>query len=204
MEKKQPHLIMMIGAPASGKSTWIREFTAQHADENWLHLDEDAITEAYCGEVGESYHEIHQGPDQAMHRKAFHDRYLEVIGTALAEGRNIICDRNNHTAEIRREVLALAEQSGHDYYKEAVYFPIDYATAKVRAENRSAQREAEGLDPRPIPDHVLEKRIADIEANLPTDAEGYDAPMRVIDTRKPVASVCEAQPVSKEKEGQKR
>jgi predicted kinase len=91
-----PHVIMLIGAPASGKSTWILENNRDHTI-----ISTDDLIDAWASEMGLTYSEAwKQGDLKDFERQAkasFHE--------ALAADKNIIIDRTNMSKKIRRKFL---------------------------------------------------------------------------------------------------
>ena len=140
---------MLIGVPASGKSTW-RLNNAARSD----HIESmDDYSIWWADQVGITYH-------QAV-RYAYKDAKLAVetaAAMAFLLNKNVIKDSTNTTVKSRRK--SLARVPSH-YHKTAVYFttPLDLLD---RLQNRS----------RFVPYSVVEYML--LQLTPPTLSEGFD------------------------------
>lgn len=90
--KGQPRLILTVGVPGSGKSTWVR-----HADPNeWEVLSIDAIRTRLLEQKGidPSIPQNHFRPDILRTAQTI---LTEKVDTAIAAGKSIVIDQNNLT-----------------------------------------------------------------------------------------------------------
>ena len=136
-----PELIILVGLPGSGKSTYYRaHFAATHA-----HISKDLMPNA----------------------RRRDDRQEREIAAALAEGKSVVVDNTNPSAEVRAPLVAIGRRHGARIV--AIYFETDVRTAIMR--NR--QREGRAR----VPDVAIfatRKKLVP-----PTPEEGFDE-VRVI------------------------
>jgi len=151
----KPILLVLVGLPYSGKSTYrAKVLPCLVADRPTIVLSGDDFIDKVAAAEGKRYDEVweeYKGVAEAYVRENFR--------TAVEAGLNIIWDQTNLGLKKRRSILAQAP----GYTKMAVYFELDEETEKAR---RLARPE------RFIPEAVT----AQMRANyvLPTLAEGFD------------------------------
>ncbi len=150
-EKSMPKLYMLIGVPASGKSTWIKN---QEWPSNTVVVSSDLFIDDHATKEGKTYNEV------------FND-YIK-IATKLMENQvliaqandcNIVWDQTNTSAKSRKAKLAMLP----NYEKIAVFF-----------QTPEPEVLAWRLDSRPgksIPWNVMRSMIENLQA--PTDDEGF-------------------------------
>ncbi|HEY6139341.1 MAG TPA: ATP-binding protein [Thermoanaerobaculia bacterium] len=104
-------LIIFIGLPGSGKSTYYRaHFAATHA-----HVSKDLMPNA----------------------RRRDDRQEREIAAALSEGKSVVVDNTNPTADVRAPLIALGRRHGARIV--AVYFETDVKTAIMRNRQREGR-----------------------------------------------------------------
>lgn len=121
-------LIILIGPPASGKSTWRAKFLAGQTEE-WVVASTDDLVEEWAAERGLTYDEAHGKAPWGQFNKTFKYAYRN----ALNAGKNVIIDRTSMSAKNRK-----------DYFKnlpegtevEAVVFVVDDVELKRRMQAR--------------------------------------------------------------------
>jgi predicted kinase len=134
-------LIILVGLPGSGKSTYYRaHFAATHA-----HVSKDLMPNA----------------------RRRDDRQEREIAAALSEGKSVVVDNTNPTADVRAPLIALGRRHGARIV--AVYFETDVKTAIMR--NRRREGKAR------VPDVAIFATRKKLVA--PTLEEGFDE-VRVI------------------------
>ncbi len=134
-------LIILVGLPGSGKSTYYRaHFAATHA-----HVSKDLMPNA----------------------RRRDDRQEREIAAALSEGKSVVVDNTNPTADVRAPFIALGRRHGARIV--AVYFETDVKTAIMR--NRRREGKAR------VPDVAIFATRKKLVA--PTLEEGFDE-VRVI------------------------
>lgn len=123
---KKPELIVLIGLPACGKTT----FSNQEKYKDYVKVSIDGVLmEMY---PGHTYNEAYKKANHKEISKIFKERYF----TALKEGVSIIVDKTNLTSKSRRKLLATV---GKDYTKIAVVFDYDLDELKRRNEKRNKE-----------------------------------------------------------------
>ncbi len=147
---------MLVGLPASGKSTWILDYKSKHPDFDFQVVSSDDIIE----ERG-----LHEGLDY----NASHSKH---IGFAIAEmdrrfkryvkdGANIIHDQTNLTVKTRKIHLALIK----GYLASAVVFTPSHREWTRRIEKRKNE------SGKIIPDLVINDMTRRFE--FPRKKEGF-------------------------------
>lgn len=139
-------LIMMIGCPASGKSTIANEISKSFPFEI---LSADLIREEITGSV----------EDQSKNKEVFNILY-ERLKENLREGKNVILDNTNINKEYRGMVF--------NHIKDINCTKIAYLCTK----NEEDLHKDNLFRPHPVPDHIIDKFIRLFE--MPSLAEGFD------------------------------
>lgn len=152
----QPLYIILIGAPGSGKSTFIKALS-EHLKLTIGSTDDQV--DDYAFNHGITY-------SQAMQKINFKHlkRNMEAhVLDAVKRGLHVVIDQTNMNKKSRREKL---EWASTRHVKVAVSFDVDVKVLLERIEKRSA---ATGKD---IPKHVFFSMLKKYEA--PTKDEGFD------------------------------
>jgi predicted kinase len=133
--------VILIGLPAAGKTSFYRErFAATHD-----HVSKDLMRHA-------------RRPDR---------RQEQLVAESLSEGRSVVVDNTNPSAEVRAPLIRLAR--AHGAQVTGYYFPTDAADALRR--NRARQ------GPERVPDVAIFASRKRLEP--PSAAEGFDRLFRV-------------------------
>lgn len=159
-----PEIIMMVGLPGSGKSTYLKPYKTfvengefvEH--KQYVIISTDDIIQEEADRTGKTYSELWKsmiGPATATADKQFKD--------ALAEGKNIIWDQTNVSAKKRINVLRQVPDS---YHKTANVFIVSLETLKERLTKRGQETGKH------IPFNVVMDMHKRFE--MPTGAEGFD------------------------------
>jgi predicted kinase len=135
----KPKIYVMVGAPCSGKSTWIKKFLASEK-ENFVVISSDNIIEDLSAKDGLNYSqgwEKYIGIATTMMNAEFRN--------AVNNNKNIIYDQTNMSSKKRKLII-----SGLDHYEKiAVLFQCDTRTLFAR-NNKRAQ-----TDGKFIPEKVI-------------------------------------------------
>jgi len=99
-----PELIVFIGLPAAGKSTYYRE----HYANTHIHVSKDLMPKTRRSDA----------------------RQMMEIETALAAGKSVVVDNTNPSAAVRAPLIALGGRYGARII--ACYFDAEVKTALVR------------------------------------------------------------------------
>lgn len=106
-----PELIIFVGLPGSGKSTYYRtHFAATH-----VHVSKDLMPNARNRDT----------------------RQQQQIAAALAAGQSVVVDNTNPSRELRAPLIATGKQFGARIA--GYYFDVDVATALVRNRAREGR-----------------------------------------------------------------
>ena len=154
-------IILLVGLPGSGKSTWVASFIASHPD--YVVVSSDDIIDAYAKSIGKTYTEVFE-----EHMSYAEVEYKIKLMTSLREGKNIVVDRTNLSPKSRRKILSNVPK---EYKKTAMVFntPLD------EIKKRLIKREHE--TGKGIPENVISTMIKTyIE---PESSEGIDEIIKV-------------------------
>lgn len=138
---KEPFVIVLIGPPASGKTTWIKQ---NFPTTNVISRD-DIVMEVYGSK---NYTEAFKNVDQKEVDRILHERLVD----ANLQKKNVIIDMTHMASKRRKHNL---NYFSNDYYKLAVIFPI---LSEDEYERRNKKRiEEENKD---LPMHVIKSMIS--------------------------------------------
>ena len=150
---KEPFVIILVGPPLSGKSTWIRQ---NFTDINVISRDE-ILMEVYGSR---NYTEAFQNVNQKEVDRVLDSRLKE----ANSSNQNVIIDMTHMTSKRRKQNL---NYFSSDFYKLAVIFPILSDDEYVRRNNKRIEEENKDL-----PMHVIKNMISSYQ-NIKDD-EGFN------------------------------
>lgn len=146
----KPKIILLCGAPCSGKSTWIKN----NNQENLVVLSTDNLIEEKAKQLNTTYDVVWENSIQST---------AIELGKQLQEFSqrkdSFIVDQTNINPKSRRKKIHLCK----DYYKIAVYFEIPLEELLVRNTQRPGKT---------IPKNVIETMINSYRR--PTVEEGFD------------------------------
>jgi len=153
MNLPEPFVILLIGPPLSGKTTWIRE---NFPTTDVISRDE-IVMEVYGSR---DYTEAFGKVDQKEVDRVLNQRFIDLS----SEKKNVIVDMTNMTLKRRKATL---NYFSDDYYKMAVIFPIlsddEY---KIRNEKRIKEENKD------LPMHVIKNMISSYNPISPE--EGFN------------------------------
>lgn len=149
-----PTLWMLVGVPASGKTTWLRD-SAIDWNRTTL-LSTDNIIEREAAALGKTYNDVFKKVIKQATREM-----NQRLQQAIADNRDIVWDQTNLTPDSRKSKL---EKIPSTYSKVAVYFPVP--------NTREWQRRLNSRPGKIIPQHVLVSMGQGF--TMPSQAEGFD------------------------------
>lgn len=160
--KTGPELIVLIGLPGSGKSTW-RDNMVANSPDSYVVISSDDELERMADHEGISYSEAWKkyiGKSTAISKQKFRE--------AVNKGENIIWDQTNLSPKKRRGIL---NQVPKAYKKTAISFEV----TSEELNQRLAKREQE------TGKYISPKVIKDMARSYqpPTKEEGFDNVMFV-------------------------
>jgi predicted kinase len=151
---KEPYVILLIGPPLSGKTTFIRN---TFKDESFELISRDQIVMDVYG--SDDYNEAFNRVDQKEVDKVLVNTMISVSKSK----KNAIIDMTNLSSKRRKYNLSFFD----DYYKMAVIFPI---LDESEYERRNSKRTLE--ERKTIPMHVIKNMISSYQP-IKHD-EGFD------------------------------
>lgn len=149
------NVFMLIGPPCSGKSTWTKAHFA--AAERPAHVaSTDDILEEYAAADGVSYSEA-----WTRHFKVADQEMFSRFRDAMAAGQDIIIDRTNMRAKVRRKFLS--QISRKNYRIVAVIFEVPRDVLSARLISRAQETG------KYIPDEVVTNMLETYQPPEPAD-----------------------------------
>mgnify|MGYP003652285438 CR=1 FL=1 len=150
-------LIVLIGLPGSGKSTWRDDFLSK-TDKEFVIISSDDEIESLCKAEGLTYTD---GFDKFVGRATMiiKQKFKEAVNT----GKNVIWDQTNMSVKKRRGILQKVPEG---YRCEAVSFEVTLEELNSRLTKREAETGKH------IPPFVI-KSMANSYVP-PTKSEGFD------------------------------
>jgi protein phosphatase len=146
-EVKMSKLIMMVGVPGSGKSTWVQN----NKSETDVLVSRDAIRFAM----------LKEDEDYFAHESEVFNEFIWRIADALAEDKTVIADATHLNKKSRALVLDKVRKLADEI--EAVVIDVDLVTALERNDNRTGRAF--------VPRGVIRRMYFQMEA--PTKEEGF-------------------------------
>ncbi len=144
-------IIVMVGAPGSGKSTWVKKYNLSHPYVTIL--SSDALRAVFGKDEN----------DQTVSAKVF--QYMEIEADSLVRnGNTVLIDATNMHRKARKPWVDLAKKYG--VVLEAYVFIVDKDVLIERNKKRGA---AGGRD---VPADVIERMLNNYVA--PSREEGFD------------------------------
>ena len=140
-------LVVLVGAPGSGKSTW-----ASQNGRGAIHVSQDGLIDA-----------ISPGGFERVYRPVYTAAEEAVARAALLAGHTVIVDRTNRTREHRRRWLAVAREARCP----AIAVVMTASAEVCRLRNRAR------TPPRRLSEERMERMLAAFEPVAP--AEGFEA-----------------------------
>ena len=150
-----PELIMLVGLPGTGKSTWVQS-QGYFDKPDWMVLSTDNFIESVALGNNKTYNEVFPSTI-----KMAEENLVEGLNYACRTRMNIVWDQTNLSAASRAKKLRLMPLC---YRKIARVFPVP--------PNHSEWLNSEQRRGKVIPDHVLASMHAVFEQ--PTIYEGFD------------------------------
>lgn len=154
---KEPYILVLIGPPLVGKSTWIREnFISKDIDVNVISRDQLVMDLYGSDDYNKAFKEVNQKEVNDMLERSFIE--------ASKNGDNVIVDMTNLTSKRRKSTL---NYFGDEYQKVAVIFPpVDWEEIKRRNEKREIEEQ------KTIPEHVIRNMLSSYQPVK--EEEGFD------------------------------
>lgn len=152
---KEPYVLILIGPPLVGKTTWIKK---NFADKEVKLISRDQIVLDVYG--SDDYDEAFKNVDQ----KRVNNVLESTLTKASENEENVIVDMTNLTSKRRKHTLSYFDDN---YSKIAVIFPpVDWDEVQKRNEKRKREEN------KTIPEHVLKNMLSSYQPV--SHEEGFD------------------------------
>ena len=145
---------MLVGVPASGKSTFADQFLKDQP--SWKHISSDKWIEHFCSIAGLTYNE---GFSQFI--KDAGRLMNEELASSVKAGLNLVWNQTNLTSDSRKKKL---QSIPKDYSKVCIYFP--------KPEDEEWRRRLATRPGKSIPENILDNMVRTVI--IPNEAEGFD------------------------------
>lgn len=126
-----PAIYILVGPPASGKSTWRESYISKISDPTVV-LSTDDLIEEYAIQANMDYNQAFKEVNFSDLEKTMFFKFREALGRS----ENIIVDRTNMRIKSRNRFLASVPKT---YKKIAVVFEINTPHLLARLHNRAEQ-----------------------------------------------------------------
>ena len=198
MEDKKK-LLVLVGPPSVGKSTWIKnnfpnayiinrddivERVAQSYGWTYDDLYELPSDSSKLGDYNEKYGTVIQAPEWMTWAKFVFDKVSQAnmdvkdeltktLSNARPSGKDIVVDMTNMNAQFRKDALKIIEGYEDDYIKIAVDFKFKGAESIIKkvAHKRAEEQKKLGKS-KTIPDSSFDRMFMSYEE--PSKSEGFD------------------------------
>lgn len=140
---KEPFVIILIGPPLSGKTTWIRN---NFADRNVELISRDQIVLDVYG--SDNYDDAFSNVNQKEVDRVLHSKMVD----ANKNRKNIIVDMTHMGSKRRMQNLSYFDD---DYFKLAVIFPILSDDEYTRRNDKRS-----GEENKTLPMHIIKRMIS--------------------------------------------
>lgn len=163
MEHKKAMLIMLVGLPGSGKTSFIKKFSNEEL-ESFVTVSTDDYIQRKAEADGVTY-------DVAFEKyiKKATANMNAMVREAVNDYKNIIWDQTNLGVGSRKKKLKVVPKD--IYFRKAIVFEVSDEILKERLESRAKR------DGKTIPNHVI-RQMKDSYVE-PTLDEGFDEIIKV-------------------------
>lgn len=159
MNTNMPNAIIMVGAPGSGKSTFVEKLV----DAGYAYISSDFYIEQIAREQGKTYEEVFK---EAV--KTAEKMMLGRVDQAIEDGEPLVWDQTNMSVKSRATKIAKLKKSH-------VLIATAFELSREELDRRLAKRVSEGG--KSIPKFVIDSMLKNYER--PTVEEGFLA-VRII------------------------
>lgn len=156
----RPSVVVMVGLPASGKSTARAQAVATGiAAESYQYSTDDKI-DAYAAEVNKTYSEVFKNYASKAQKQSDAE-----LAEAIAASRNILWDQTNMNAKKRRKIL---DQFDNTYRKDCICILPPFNDEQ----EAELQRRLDSRPGKEIPSFVMDSMRKSFQ--LPSVNEGFN------------------------------
>ena len=133
-------IVILVGPPCSGKSTFVKELIENRPDKNYVVISSDDLIEEYAKENGSSYNEVFS----SVGMKPFESKMFKRFHEEVQKGSNLIIDRTNMKVSSRNKFMIPCLNDKNKRYKDftAVVFsqPLDVLFERNKNRNESTDK----------------------------------------------------------------
>lgn len=157
---KRPSVVILVGLPASGKSTARAQAVASGSARDSYHYSTDDKIEKYAAEVNKSYSDVFDEYVKLATQEA-----NDEVKDAIAREQNVLWDQTNMTVKKRRKIM---NQFPDEYRKECICILPPFN----EQQEEELHRRLDGREGKNIPDFVMRNMRNSFE--LPSQNEGFN------------------------------
>lgn len=153
-----PKCTILVGVPASGKSTWLA--SQEYIEDQYIASTDDiieAIASAFGMTYNEGFKDLISFAEKAMWKE---------LSVFAEDGERIYIDRTNLTAKSRKKFIDFLKPFGYEF--EAVVFPLP---GTVEFSEEEWFRRLDSRQGKTIPNAVLASMVN--SAEMPSEEEGF-------------------------------
>lgn len=162
-DPNRPGVVILVGLPASGKSTARAAAVASGSARDSYHYSTDDKIDAHAAELGQTYNDVFR--DYAKVATQIAD---QEVRDAIGAGRNVLWDQTNMTAKKRRKIL---NQFPKEYSRDCICILPPF----TQEQEDELQRRLSSRAGKDIPAFVMRSMRASFE--LPSTNEGFNRVM---------------------------
>ena len=161
-------LIVLVGPPAIGKSTYIAK--RKFSPDDVIVINRDNIVDEVAVSIGKTYDDMfnYTDPEIKNANDTINKKLEHQFKTAVISGKNIIVDMTNMNSKTRKRALQYAD--GHDFFKIAVVFTMQESDMPELL-NRMQKRSLE-IGSKTIGQPIIDRMISSFQQVSPD--EGFD------------------------------
>ena len=161
MKLESPFVLVMVGLPGVGKSTWLKN--NGKPDLSCMVVSSDYYIDQAAADLGKTYNEVFERSVKKAQKLADYD-----ADEAMMNELNVFWDQTNLSIKKRKKILDMFPVEYHRY---AVYFCLpEYQEWMRRLNSRPGKT---------IPEHILMNMKKSME--VPSPSEGFDSVFIAID-----------------------
>jgi predicted kinase len=162
-DPNRPGVVILVGLPASGKSTARAAAVASGSARDSYHYSTDDKIDAYAAELGMTYSEVFTEYASVAGRIADQE-----VADAIGAGRNVLWDQTNMTAKKRAKIL---KRFPKEYSRDCICILPPF----TQEQEDELQRRLTSRAGKDIPDFVMRSMRQSFE--LPSTNEGFNRVM---------------------------
>lgn len=148
--RRGSNIIMLVGPPACGKTTFASEIMSDYSDIEWAYISPNGIRKQFVKDGAES-----------ISSKMVFDKVYKDIEAALKDGKNVIYDATNCNKQYRKKIMRFIDDK------------CNQAVCLVSAATLTDCLRRNGTFSRPMKEDLIERIYIELWSNPPDISEGY-------------------------------